>query len=151
TDGELLPIAWQGVDEWLRFLEQGPADRSVDADDPGVKELGIRLFEHTLGASANQATWGKVIQYAREHGLTIRLLIDTSIPRREDAADDKIHNLPYGLLRERDDNYYLFVPPKGNQDRPAIDFVRVLRRCTPRPIKLISKPLRVLLAAAEPG
>src|SRR5262245_41476101 len=106
TDGELVPIDWQGVDEWLDFLNHG----AIDAEDAGVQKLGIRLFEHTLGVGANRAKWADVVRYAREHDLALRMLIDTSIPLSKDESEDKIHNLPYGLLRARDENYYLFAP-----------------------------------------
>jgi WD40 repeat protein len=155
TEGELLPIDWEGVDEWYPFLLRSAADLPPD----GAEKLGERLFGHLLGNPANQAKWAEVIKQVKEYNKrakpgerqVLRLLVDSSIPDEKTERDnDKIHNLPYGLLRDKDGGYYLFRPPGANQDQPAIQFVRVLRRCTPRPVQLVRTPLRILLAAAEP-
>jgi WD40 repeat protein len=154
TAGELPPVSWKGVEEWFDFLEQGAAD----LEPPSAEDLGKRLFAYLLGKKnqANLGKWREVVQYVwslqkPNEPVVLRLLIDTSIPDEEtEEKYDKIHNLPYGLLRDDADNYYLFQTPAANQQRPRIQFVRILRQSTPRPLNLLRQPLRVLLAAAEP-
>jgi hypothetical protein len=147
TDGDLLPMQWHGVDEWSPFLEASAPATPAD----GAERLGEDLFRQLLGNPANRAKWAEVVRKAADRKQVLRLLVDSCIPDEATERDhDKIHSLPYGLLRDKDGGYYLFRPREANQRRPEIQFVRVLRRSTPRPLRLERKPLRVLLAAAEP-
>jgi WD40 repeat protein len=149
TDGELLPVEWKGIEDWYSFLVQGAADLPPDA----AEKLGEKLFGYVLGNRANKAKWADTLRhlYQRDPHQVLRLLVDTSIFDEVTAeSNDRVHNLPYGLLRDPEDHYYLFRPREVNQERPEIQFVRILRRCTPRPLKL-RKPVPILLAAAEPS
>ncbi|HUR53615.1 MAG TPA: CHAT domain-containing protein, partial [Gemmataceae bacterium] len=60
------------------------------------------------------------------------------------ATTEAVRDLPYGLLCEPHDDWFLF---RGTKQ--PVEFVRILRRCSPRPLTLRER-LRVLLAVAEP-
>ena len=134
TDGDLLPVKWEVLDEWLPYLVQGAASLPPDA----ARKLGQKLFEYVLGQAENSKKWIEILEQAKRQDRPLRLLID--------AATDAVRDLPYGLICEPHENYFLFRPGKG---RPPIQFVRILRRCTPR-LLWLKKPIRILLAAAEP-
>jgi hypothetical protein len=151
TDGELLPTDWQKqVREWIDHLEGG-GDLRANFD----AEVGGQLFQWVFGGaqSVNRAKWAEILKHLeRQPGRSLRLLIDTSSlasPAARDRDRDNIHSLPYGLLFDPQESYFLFRPGVG---RGPIQFVRIIRRCTPRPLNLHpgGKPVRVLLAAAEP-
>jgi WD40 repeat protein len=149
TDGDLLPADWQQqFDRWMDYLQGGGELR------PGADaEVGGQLFEWVFGRGANRGKWDEILGHvAGQPGRPLRLLIDTAAAGTAAAPDrdrDRIHNLPYGLLFDPRHSYFLFRPGAG---RPPIQFVRIIRRCTPRPLNLHpeSKPVRLLLAAAEP-
>jgi|GEM_PF-3439715 len=134
TDGDLLPVKWEVLDEWLPYLVQGAASLPPEA----ARKLGQKLFEYVLGQAENSKKWIEILEQAKRQDRPLRLLID--------AATDAVRDLPYGLICEPHENYFLFRPGKG---RPPIQFVRILRRCTPR-LLWLKKPIRILLAAAEP-
>jgi WD40 repeat protein len=149
TDGDLLPADWQQqFDKWMTYL-QGGGELRASAD----AEVGGQLFEWVFGRGANRGKWDEILGHlGRQPGRPVRLLIDTSALGTVAAPDkdrDRIHNLPYGLLFDPQHSYFLFRPGAG---RPPIQFVRIIRRCTPRPLNLHpeKKPVRLLLAAAEP-
>ena len=149
TDGDLLPPDWQQqFDRWMAYL-QGGGELRAGAD----AEVGGQLFDWVFGTGANRGKWDEVLGHvARQPGRPLRLLIDTAAAGTAAAPDrdrDRIHNLPYGLLFDPRHSYFLFRPGAG---RPPIRFVRIIRRCTPRALNLrpTSKPVRLLLAAAEP-
>jgi hypothetical protein len=137
TEGDLLPARWEVLDEWMPFLLRGATQLPPDA----ARGLGKEVFGALLGGEENSKKWSELLDQAQRQGRPLRLLID--------ATTEEVRDLPYGLLCEPHDNFFLFRQAKG---RPAIQFVRVLRRCTPRPLDLAAKkrPIRVLLAAAEP-
>ncbi len=137
TEGDLLPVAWESLDEWMPFLSQGAASLPPDA----ARKLGKELFSALLGKAENSKKWSEILAQAERQGRPLRILID--------AATDAVRDLPYGLLCEPHDDYYLLRP---SRNRPTIQFVRILRRCTPQPLRLTANqaPIRVLLAAAEP-
>src|SRR5205823_423254 len=82
--------------------------------------------------------WVEILAQAQRQGRPVRLLID--------AATDAVRDLPYGLLCEPHDDYFLLRAAGAGR---AVQLVRIVRRCTPRLLRL-GKPVRVLLAAAEP-
>jgi WD40 repeat protein len=149
TDGELLPADWkEQFDRWMTHL-QGGGELRAGAD----AEVGGQLFEWVFGRGVNRGKWDEILGHlGRQAGRPLRLLIDTSALTTAAAPDrdrDRIHNLPYGLLFDPQHSYFLFRPGAG---RPPIQFVRIIRRCTPRLLNLRpgGKPVRLLLAAAEP-
>jgi hypothetical protein len=148
TDGELLPAAWrESFDRWMHYLQGGGALTS-DAE----LTIGTELFDWLCGGGANRAKWTEVLGRLERDGRPLRLLIDSSTvagPDRADADADKIHNLPYGLLFDTLRGRFLFDPAAHG---PPIQYVRIVRRCTPRLLSLERDrwPLRLLLAAAEP-
>jgi WD40 repeat protein len=148
TDGELLPADWRdSFTRWLDYLQGGgkPAPES-DAD------IGGQLFDWLFGGVINRTKWNDVLGRAsRDSSRPVRLLIDSSTlagPAADPDAD-RIHNLPYGLLFDRQRDVFVFRPQPG---KPPIQYVRIVRRCTPRLLNLERArwPLRVLLAVAEP-
>jgi formylglycine-generating enzyme required for sulfatase activity len=134
TDGDLLPVKWEVLDEWLPYLSQGAAGLPPDA----ARKVGKQLFEYLLGKAENSKKWTEILEQVKRQRRPLRLLID--------ATTEAVRDLPYGLLCEPHDDYYLLRPAKGHE---SIQFLRILRRCTPRTLTL-GKPIRVLLAAAEP-
>jgi WD40 repeat protein len=150
TDGALLPADWRtDFDAWLTYLEGGnPPLEETDA------HIGATLFGWVFGGGANRVKWAEVLhRLEREDNRPLRLLIDSSTlprPGTPDLDADKIHNLPYGLLFDPERDYFLFRPRSG---RPPIRYIRIVRRCTPRLLKLGRShwPLRVLVAVAEPN
>jgi WD40 repeat protein len=149
TDGELLPADWRdNFERWMTYLEGGGGlVEGTDAD------IGAQLFGWLFGGGANRVKWIEVLRrLERDGNRPLRLLIDSSTmsrPGRADADADKIHNLPYGLLFDPERDSFLFRPCSG---RPAIQYLRIVRRCTPRLLSLgpPRRPLRLLLAVAEP-
>jgi WD40 repeat protein len=133
TEGDLLPVEWEALKEWLPYLAQGAASLPPDS----ARALGKELFNHLLGTE-NREKWTEVLQQAELQKRPLRLLID--------ATTDAVRDLPYGLLCQPYDDYFLFRP---SEKRSAIRFVRILRRCTPRLLNL-PKPIRVLVVGAEP-
>ena len=132
TEGDLLPELPPSLGEWVPYLAQG-ADLPPDA----ARQLGKDLFTALLGQPENAKKWAEVLAQAERKGRPVRLLID--------ATTDAVRDLPYGLLCEPHDDWFLF---RGGAKR-SVEFVRILRRCTPRPLDLRDR-LRVLLAVAEP-
>src|SRR5262245_44787683 len=132
TEGDLLPELPPSLGEWVPFLAQG-ADLPPDA----ARQLGKDLFAALLGQPENAKKWSEVLTQADRNGQPIRLLID--------ATTDSVRDLPYGLLCEPHDDWFLF---RGGRKR-SVAFVRILRRCSPRPLNLRER-LRVLIAVAEP-
>jgi WD40 repeat protein/energy-coupling factor transporter ATP-binding protein EcfA2 len=148
TDGELLPADWrESFERWMAWLQGGgslPENTDV--------EIGGQLFGWVFGR-VNRAKWAEILaRLGKEPGRPLRLLIDSSTLSRPGAQDpeaDRIHNLPYGLLYDPEGGYFLFRPAHG---RPAVHYVRIIRRCAPRLLSLDPprRPVRVLLAVAEP-
>jgi hypothetical protein len=149
TDGELLPADWRAsFERWMEFLQGGGA-LAADTEE----EIGAQLFDWLLGGITNRAKWTEVLdRLQREPSRPLRLLIDSSTPTGpagQAAEADGIHNLPYGLLFDRQRGSFVFRPQPG---RTPFQYVRIVRRCTPRLLHLERArwPLRILVAAAEP-
>lgn len=132
TEGDLLAALPPSIAEWVPYLAQG-ADLPPDA----ARQLGKDLFAALLGQPENAKKWAEVLAQAARKGQTVRLLID--------ATTEAVRDLPYGLLCEPHDDWFLF---HGGQ-KLTVAFVRILRRCSPRPLQLNAR-LRVLVAVAEP-
>lgn len=132
TEGDLLTELPPSIAEWVPYLAQG-ADLPPDA----ARQLGKDLFGALLGQPENAKKWSEVLAQAARNNQPIRLLID--------ATTEALRDLPYGLLCEPHDDWFLF---RGGH-KQSIEFVRILRRCSPRPLKLRDR-LRVLVAIAEP-
>jgi WD40 repeat protein len=132
TEGDLLAELPPSIAEWVPYLAQG-ADLPPDA----ARQLGKDLFAALLGQPENAKKWSEVLTQAARNKQPIRLLID--------ATTEAVRDLPYGLLCEPHDDWFLFRD--GNKQ--SVEFVRILRRCSPRPLKLRDR-LRVLIAIAEP-
>lgn len=132
TEGDLLAELPPSLGEWVPYLAQG-ADLPPDA----ARQLGKDLFAALLGQPENAKKWSEILTQAQRKGQSIRLLID--------ATTEAVRDLPYGLLCEPHDDWFLFRGAK----RQSVAFVRILRRCSPRPLKL-GERLKVLLAVAEP-
>ncbi|QDU23284.1 nSTAND1 domain-containing NTPase [Urbifossiella limnaea] len=133
TEGDVLTELPPSLGEWVPYLAQG-AELPPDA----ARQLGKDLFAALLGQPENAKKWTEVLDRARKTNRPIRLLID--------ATTDAVRDLPYGLLCEPHDDWFLFRGTKADRVR----FVRILRRCSPRPLTLGDRP-RVLVAAAEPS
>jgi hypothetical protein len=148
TDGELLPADWcDSFTRWMDFL-QGGGTLAPESD----ADIGGQLFDWLFGSGANRIKWAEILaRTERDGGRPVRLLIDSSTVAGPGADPDAdwIHNLPYGLLRDPQRDFFLFRPRPG---KPTIQYVRILRRCTPRLLNLerVRWPLSVLLAVAEP-
>lgn len=132
TDGDTLRELPPSLGEWVPFLAQG-ADLPPDA----ARQLGKELFAALLGQVENAKKWTEVLDRAAKAGQPVRLLID--------ATTDAVRDLPYGLLCEPHDDWFLF---RASQRR-SVRFVRILRRCSPRVLRLGKRPT-VLIVAAEP-
>jgi len=132
TEGDLLTEMPPSIAEWVPYLAQG-ADLPPDA----ARQLGKDLFAALLGQAENAKKWAEVLAQAARNKRSIRLLID--------ATTEAVRDLPYGLLCEPHDDWFLFRD--GNKQ--SVEFVRILRRCSPRPLKFRDR-LRVLIAVAEP-
>lgn len=132
TEGDLLVELPPSIAEWVPYLAQG-ADLPPDA----ARQLGKDLFSVLLGQPENAKKWAEVLTQAARGQRPIRLLID--------ATTESVRDLPYGLLCEPHDDWFLF---RGGV-RSSVAFVRILRRCSPRPLKLPER-LRLLIVAAEP-
>jgi WD40 repeat protein len=133
TEGDLLAELPPSIAEWVPYLAQG-ADLPPDA----ARQLGKDLFAALLGQPENAKKWSEVLTQAARNKQPIRLLID--------ATTEAVRDLPYGLLCEPHDDWFLFR--EGHKQ--SIEFVRILRRCSPRPLKFRDR-LRVLVAVAEPA
>ncbi|AMV28432.1 WD domain, G-beta repeat [Gemmata sp. SH-PL17] len=131
TEGDVLTELPPSIAEWVPYLAQG-ADLPPDA----ARQLGKDLFAALLGQPENAKKWAEVLTRADRKGQPIRLLID--------ATTEAVRDLPYGLLCEPHDDWFLFRGKKH-----SVEFVRILRRCSPRPLKLRGR-LRVVIAVAEP-
>jgi WD40 repeat protein len=132
TEGDVLSELPPSIAEWVPYLAQG-ADLPPDA----ARQLGKDLFAALLGQPENSKKWAEVLTQAARNQQPIRLLID--------ATTDAVRDLPYGLLCEPHDDWFLFREGR----KQSVEFVRILRRCSPRPLKLRDR-LRVLVAVAEP-
>ncbi|HYH66255.1 MAG TPA: AAA family ATPase, partial [Urbifossiella sp.] len=132
TEGDVLTELPPSLAEWVPYLAQG-AELPPDA----ARQLGKDLFAALLGQPENAKKWADVLARAEQTDRPVRLLID--------ATTDSVRDLPYGLLCEPHDDWFLFRAGHKNPVR----FVRILRRCSPRPLTLGDRP-RVLVAAAEP-
>lgn len=132
TEGDVLTELPPSLAEWVPYLAQG-AELPPDA----ARQLGKDLFAALLGQPENAKKWADVLARAEQTDRPVRLLID--------ATTDSVRDLPYGLLCEPHDDWFLF---RGGKKNP-VRFVRILRRCSPRPLTLGDRP-RVLVAAAEP-
>ena len=131
TEGDVLTELPASVGEWVPYLAQG-AELPPDA----ARQLGKDLFAALLGQPENAKKWSEVLAQAARNKQPIRLLID--------ATTEPVRDLPFGLLCEPHDDWFLF---RGQ--RHPVEFVRILRRCSPRPLKLRDR-LRVLIVVAEP-
>jgi WD40 repeat protein len=132
TDGDLLPARWEVLEEWIPSLLRGAGD----LDSSGARSVGKQLFEYLLGRGENSKKWMEILQQADRLQRAVRVLID--------ATSESVRDLPYGLLYEPHDNYFLL-----RATSPAIQLVRIVRRATPRALRPM-KPIRLLVAAAEP-
>jgi hypothetical protein len=133
TDAKLATLRESSFRSWMGWLTESAPDLPVEAGE----DLGKMLFKQVLGQEEISQKWSEVLQKARDQGKTLRVLID--------ATADEVNDLPFGLLYHPHDGAFLF-----RQEESRIQFVRILRRCTPRPLNLDRQPLRILLAAAEP-
>lgn len=131
TEGDVLTELPPSIAEWVPYLSQG-ADLPPDA----ARQLGKDLFAVLLGQPENAKKWTEVLTHTARKQQPVRLLID--------ATTETVRDLPYGLLCEPSDDWFLF---RGKERR--VEFVRIIRRCSPRPLKLRDR-LRVLVAVAEP-
>ncbi len=132
TSGDLLPVQWEKLDDDFKsYLAMGAVGLPPDT----AAKVGHEIFNQLLGQGENQAKWQEVLQQAKRQNRPIRLLID--------ATTDDVRDLPYGLLCDPHDDFYLLR-------RSDIQFVRIIRRCTPRLLNLTRPRLRMLLIAAEP-
>ena len=132
TNGDLLPAKWELFnDDFKSYLSMGGAGMPADT----AAKVGQEIFSYMLGGGENNAKWKEVLVQANRQGRPVRLLID--------ATTDEVRDLPYGLLCDPHDDYYVLR-------RPEIQFVRIIRRCTPRLLNLHKPRLRMLLVAAEP-
>src|SRR5438309_2246177 len=86
TEGDLLPVRWGVLDEWMPFLAHGAAALPPDA----ARKVGKELYQSILGKGENSKKWAEVLGQAKRQGRPLRLLID--------AATDAVRDLPYGLL-----------------------------------------------------
>jgi hypothetical protein len=116
---------------WIEYL----AERGLEPDENVALDLGKRLFAHLLGQPHTAEMWSAVLTQARSQGKRLRVLID---------ADERVNDLPFGLLCDRGGNYLAWL------DTPAVQFLRILRQCRPRQLNLNRQPIRLLLLAAEP-
>jgi WD40 repeat protein len=137
TEGEFLPAQWQVMEEWIPYLSQGATGLPPDS----ARALGKELFSYLIGGTENSKKWVEILEQVKRQQRALRLLID--------ASTDHVRDLPYGLLCDPHDDYYLLRAGEGPRRQP-IQFVRILRRCTPRLLNLNRNPLRVLIVAAEP-
>jgi hypothetical protein len=128
------PRAWDALAEWMDYLRLGAVGMPADS----ARRAGRALHQFLFGGTENAAKWADILSHTRRHGRPVRLLID--------LTTDGLPDLPFGLLCDPLDNYFLFRP---FPDHPGIRFVRIHRRCTPRLLRL-GKPIRLLLAASEP-
>jgi WD40 repeat protein/tetratricopeptide (TPR) repeat protein len=135
TEGDLVRADWSILEQhWSDFL-MGGGDLSSD----NARTVGKEMFSKLLGGTENAAKWQQILARAGREGRPVRLLVDSTA--------DVVRSLPFGLLCDSLDNHYVFRPTK---DGPPVRFARIIRRCTPRPIQLSIRPLRMLLAVAEP-
>jgi hypothetical protein len=132
TEGDQLSELPPSIKEWVPYLAQG-----VDLPPDAARQLGKELFSALLGQPENGKKWAEVLAQTSRKGQPVRLLID--------ATTEAVRDLPYGLLCEPHDDWFLF---RAGQKHP-VELVRILRRCSPRPLKLRDR-LRVLIAVAEP-
>jgi WD40 repeat protein len=120
---------------WMEFLSRGPAD----PDDSSAAKIGAEFFKYLFGGdSPNGRMWQKILDRADKGQRPVRLLIDT--------ITDKLSHLPFGLLRDPVLPHYLFEP---RPNRRLIQFVRIVRQCSPLQLTL-GQPIRILLAVASP-
>src|SRR3954467_14533059 len=119
TEGDLLTELPPSIAEWVPYLAQG-----ADLPPDSARRLGKALFAALLGQPENAKKWAEVLARAARNKQPIRLLID--------ATTEAVRDLPYGLLCEPHDDFFLF----RGRDKLAVAFVRILRRCSPRPLKL---------------
>ncbi len=131
TEGDVMAELPPSVGEWVPYLAQG-----AELPPDSARQLGKELFAALLGQAENAKKWQEVLARAARKNQPIRLLID--------ATSEAVRDLPFGLLCEPHDDWFLF---RGNKN--PVEFVRILRRCSPRPLKLPERP-RVLIAVAEP-
>lgn len=133
TSGDLLPVQWELLDDDFKtYLSMG----AVGLPPETAAKVGQEIFRQLLGQGENQAKWQEVLQQSKRQNRPIRLLID--------ATTDDVRDLPYGLLCDPHDDFYLLR-------RPDIQFVRIIRRCTPRLLNLGKPRLRMLVVTAEPS
>jgi WD40 repeat protein len=137
TEGEFLPADWEAMEQWLTFLSQGAADLPSDS----ARSVGKELFAFLMRGTENSKKWAEILERVGRQKRPLRLLID--------ASTEHVRDLPYGLLCEPHDDYFLFRSASESH-RPPIQFVRILRRCTPKLLNLTRSPLKILIVAAEP-
>lgn len=137
TEGEFLPADWQGMEDWLTYLAQGAADLPTES----ARSMGKELFTLLIRGPENSKKWAEILERLRREKRPLRLLID--------AATEHVRDLPYGLLCEPHEDYFLFRSASESH-LPPIQFVRILRRCTPKLLDLTKSPLKILVVAAEP-
>src|SRR5262249_11992545 len=110
-----------------------------------------QLFGWLFGGE-NGTKWAEILsRLGQDRARPLRLLIDSSIfskPAGVNLDADEIHNLPYGLLRDPARGFFLF---RADGEWPTIQYARIVRRCTRRLLLLDRRPLRLLLAVAEPA
>lgn len=135
TEGELTAANWQVLESKWPELYAGGGFR---LEAYSAHKIGAELYDNMFGNKENAVKWQQVLKRAERDQTPIRLLID--------ATTKEVQNLPYGLLKDGN-KPYLFRTAK---ERPDIRFVRIIRRVTPRRLNLDHRPIRLLLAAAEP-
>ena len=136
TNGDLLPVPWELLDEEFQaYLAAGAAGLPPEM----ARKVGQEMFSYMLGQGENSKKWTEILAQADRQNRPVRLLVD--------ATTEEVRDLPYGLLCDPDDDFYL---ARSNPRRASVRLVRILRRCTPRLLNLKKPRLKLLLAAAEP-
>jgi hypothetical protein len=134
TEGDDLP------GDGIRQIRDGSALMPGHVLSTNVAaEVGGRLFELVLDGEVNHRKWHEILASLEgQSGRSLRLLIDAPFL-----------DLPFGLLFDPLERYFLFRPRAGH---PPIQFVRTVRYWAPRRLSLNPerKPVRLLVAAAEP-
>ncbi len=113
TEGDVMAELPASVGEWVPYLSQG-----AELPPDSARQLGKELFAALLGQPENAKKWAEVLAQAARKKQSIRLLID--------ATSEAVRELPFGLLCEPHDDWFLFRGTKH-----PVEFVRILRRCSP--------------------
>ena len=106
TEGDLLPASWEILDEWLPYLGRGrPASPRTR------RARSARSCSRPSGQGRERQEVDGDPGAARRQGRPLRLLID--------ATTDAVRDLPYGLLCEPHDDYFLLRPPRRRPGHPV--------------------------------